>query len=152
MYREVEGDLFDPVWGFDAIGHGVNLDGVMGSGIAPLFRKKSEPMYQAYRSKCLDGTLQAGDAMPWTLALDCQPWLIYNLATQIKQGPNAAYVYVAMGLMNMKQHAGRQFVREIGIPLIGCGIGGLEWPRVQYLCKQIFERDEEILLTVVHKK
>lgn len=32
-YSEIYGDLLDPIHGFQVIGHGVNLQGVMGAGI-----------------------------------------------------------------------------------------------------------------------
>ena len=150
MFQEVEGDLFDPKWGFDAIGHGVNCEGVMGSGIAPRFRALSEPMYQAYRERCKTASLEAGDIFAWAPGLDSKYDYIYNMATQIFQGPNAAYVYVVLALMNMRDHARDRGVKHIGIPLIGCGIGGLEWYRVKYLCESVFEGEENITLTAVH--
>lgn len=151
MFTEIsDGDLFDPAHKFDAIGHGVNLEGVMGSGIAVIFRKMDQAMYQGYRTACLESTLGAGEMYPWWSERN-QQW-IYNLATQIRQGPNASYVLIAMSAYFMFDHARRNGVRTIGIPTIGCGIGGLEWPRVRYIYKTIFDSIDDITLTVVHKK
>jgi O-acetyl-ADP-ribose deacetylase (regulator of RNase III) len=152
MYREVEGDLFDPKWGFDAIGHGVNLEGVMGSGIAPFFRKKSEAMYQVYRQTCLRNEMLPGDVMAWEFAENAKPRWIYNCATQVKQGRNANYVLVALAAHNMWDHALRNNVRSIGLPRIGCGIGGLEWERVTYILDGVFGATKDIEVTAVTRK
>jgi O-acetyl-ADP-ribose deacetylase (regulator of RNase III) len=152
MYREVEGDLFDPAWDFDAIGHGVNLDGVMGSGIAPFFRKKSEAMYQVYRDTCLKGEMLPGDVMAWEFAENARPRWVYNMATQVKQGPNASYVLIALAAHNVWTHAIENDVRKIGLPRIGCGIGGLEWERVTYILESTFGPSENIEVVAVTKK
>jgi O-acetyl-ADP-ribose deacetylase (regulator of RNase III) len=158
MYREVEGDLFDRKWGFDAIGHGVNLEGVMGSGIAPSFRRLSETMYGNYRVICQQGLMKPGAVYPYYVEENIgeygqpDPFWIYNCATQVKQGPNANYVLIALAAHHMLDHALHNNIRSIGIPRIGCGIGGLEWERVSYILQSIFEPNKFVTLWAVTKK
>jgi O-acetyl-ADP-ribose deacetylase (regulator of RNase III) len=149
MYREIRGDLFDPSHNFDALGHGINLEGVMGSGIAVIFRKMFPAMYQGYRASCFQNHIEPGGIYPWHDARRDQ-W-VYNCATQIRQGANASYPLVAISAHLMLEHACSNNVKSIGIPTIGCGIGGLEWPKVQYIYKMMFESNPHVTLTVVHK-
>jgi O-acetyl-ADP-ribose deacetylase (regulator of RNase III) len=155
MYREVEGDLFDRKWKFDAIGHGVNLEGVMGSGIAPKFRRLSESMYQNYRVICQQGLMKPGAVYPYYVEENIgefgqpDPFWIYNCATQVKQGPNANYVLIALAAHNMWEHALKNNIRTIGLPRIGCGIGGLEWERVSYILDGTFGATSDIEVTAV---
>ena len=150
MLEVIEGDLFDHSHNFDAIGHGVNLEGVMGSGIAVIFRKMFPAMFEGYRTACRENHIAPGEIYPW-YDVPRGTW-VYNCATQVRQGPNANYALVALTAHHMLVHAQKNGVKSIGIPTIGCGIGGLEWPRVQYIYKSVFAPVEDVTLTVVHKK
>lgn len=144
-FREIKGDLFDPAHGFDAIGHGVNCIGAMGAGIAVPFKALDGNMYDCYRYACLNGDLLPGEILPWRL--DDGTW-VYNLATQHDPGPNAVYVYVAFALSRMIAHAEQNGILSIGLPRIGCGIGGLEWGPVSTLMKLAADRSEVELVAV----
>jgi len=117
-YRD--GDLFTS--GLPAIAHGVNCRGVMGAGIAAQFRQRWPDMYEAYRRYCASGLLAPGDVFSW--------WppqgIIFNLATQPGPGANAQPWMIAAAAGRMIQVAHDVFgITDIGLPMIGCGIGGL---------------------------
>jgi O-acetyl-ADP-ribose deacetylase (regulator of RNase III) len=121
----------------------------MGSGIAPFFRRRSEAMYLVYKEACQKGELLPGEVFAWPLSDHARPQWIYNCATQVKQGRNANYVLVALAAHNMMMHALQNNVRTIGIPAIGCGIGGLEWERVSYILDGTFGPNKDVTLTAV---
>lgn len=78
------GDLFDSEAA--ALGHGVNVDGLMGAGIAATFARTFPRLLLEYRAACRSEALQAGGMFPWR-APDGR-W-VYNLASQDRPGRRA---------------------------------------------------------------
>jgi O-acetyl-ADP-ribose deacetylase (regulator of RNase III) len=124
-----EGDLFAS--GLPALAHGVNCRGVMGAGIAVAFRQRWPEMYESYRKRCTKpgeinqgGAMFPGDVMPW---LQRGSPVVFNLATQDQPGANAQQWMITAAAGRMISMARYDFrITEIGLPLIGCGIGGLD--------------------------
>lgn len=126
------GDLFSST--ALAIGHGVNTQGAMGSGIAKVFREKFPWNYNIYHNSCMTGLLLPGE----TLIFKEHGLLIANIASQEKTGRNATYKF----LMSAATDAAAQLfdiynINRLAIPLIGCGIGGLEWDGVEVILKAV---------------
>jgi O-acetyl-ADP-ribose deacetylase (regulator of RNase III) len=93
------------------IGHGVNVAGVMGHGIAVQFKQRFPDMYSAYNTLCRQGHLLPGETMIWEPA----PGLfVYNIASQ----------------------ADENGLTTIALPRIGSGIGGLNEREVELLLSQ----------------
>lgn len=115
------GDLFAQ-HDITAYAHGCNCRGVMGAGIAAQFRARYPLMYRTYRSACRGGLLTLGMVMPWQAA---DGKMIYNLMTQDQPGPDARPWAITTAAGQMIQLARLCRVRTIGLPMIGCGIGGL---------------------------
>lgn len=124
--REITGDLFEVET--VAIGHGVNCSGVMGSGIAPLFKERWPDMYEAYRHACLVRDLNVGGLFPYQTS---DGRVILNLATQNKPGPNADLAAVQSSLMKAVIYCENEGLSSFAIPRIGAGIGGLVWEDVK---------------------
>jgi O-acetyl-ADP-ribose deacetylase (regulator of RNase III) len=118
-YRD--GDLFAS--GLPALAHGVNCKGVMGAGIAAQFRYRYPKMFESYRRRCLRGELLPGEIVPWK---HDDGTVIFNLATQDNFGACAQPWMIAAAVGQMVTEAIADYqVTEIGLPMIGCGIGGL---------------------------
>jgi O-acetyl-ADP-ribose deacetylase (regulator of RNase III) len=117
-----KGDLFDEKFEFSAIGHGVNVDGLMGAGIAKEFRRRYPSMFNEYKHLCKYEILVPGGCFFWA----SPDIAVLNLASQDRPGPNAKTKWLAQslftGLMALEQ-SGRP---TLGLPWIGCGIGGLD--------------------------
>jgi O-acetyl-ADP-ribose deacetylase (regulator of RNase III) len=129
MFKEETGDLFD--LGLPAIGHGVNCRGVMGAGIAKIFRSKYPDMYHAYVNLCEQGEVRAGGIVAWK-----EPdVMIYNLASQISPGADATLWAVASSVRLALMNCAGNGIPALGLPRIGCGIGGLDWPDVKSIMK-----------------
>lgn len=123
------GDLFaqDDV---DAIGHGVNCRGVMGGGIAKLFKRKYPAMYTQYNFACRAGLLHAGDVFPWVEYGD-PPNYIFNIASQTNPGADATLGALERGVHRVFDLCETLRLKSFAIPRIGAGIGGLEWSEVK---------------------
>ena len=117
-----KGDLFDEKFAFSAIGHGVNTQGLMGAGIAKEFRRRYPSMFNEYAFLCKYDILDPGGCFFWA----SPDIAVLNLASQDQPGANAKYKWLAQslftGLMTLES-TGRN---ALGLPWIGCGIGGLD--------------------------
>lgn len=134
-FSEREGDIFEAN-DLDALAHGVNCHGAMG-GIAGLFAKHYPEMADYYKDVCNKGQLNPGDMIPWKE--DGKP-AVYNLATQYHGGADASYEHIATTIPKMLNHAEKHGIKTIGIPQIGAGIGGLEWPKVRDIISEAAEK------------
>jgi O-acetyl-ADP-ribose deacetylase (regulator of RNase III) len=116
-----DGDLFES--GLRFIAHGVNCRGAMGAGIAAQFRARWPLMYESYRKRCIRGALIPGDIHVW--AADGGR-VVFNLATQREPGPDAKPWMITAAIGRMITEAREDYkISVIGMPMIGCGIGGL---------------------------
>ena len=132
--------------GIDALAQGVNCQGAMGAGIATKFREMDEDMYQDYRDLCSRSGLPLGGLHTWRMA-DGR-W-IYNLASQFNLGKDARYPAIAASLTLALEHAVEHDVTSIGLPRIGCGIGGLDWVGVRQVIEDVAERFATVRVVTV---
>ncbi len=152
--QEHKGNLFDSAAAY--LGHGVNTCGVMGAGIAKTFREKYPHNYTNYKAACESGRLQPGGFMVVPERTDSgRLVLITNLASQEKPGADASYKWLFSSLWSWAEQASepnrlRLYGGIMAIPEIGCGIGGLEWPKVKRILKTIEDCHEDIGFEVWH--
>ena len=129
---EITGDLFTST--APARAQGVNVDGVMGSGIAPIFKRLYPGMYDEYRALCLAGNLLPGETHIWRGAET-----VYNAASQDRPGRNARLEWLESSLAAAFTNADALGYDRIAMPLIGCGIGGLNWSDVRPVIQRLAE-------------
>lgn len=140
----IAGSLFD-VTGVDGYAHGVNCDGVMGSGIAVAFREKYPEMYESYRAKCLRGDLIPGECFTWKTDQEN----VYNLASQDRPGPNARIDWLASAVTRM--FLDPTLPKTVATPRIGCGIGGLDWKDVELVLMELEEKFDATIVVATPK-
>lgn len=134
------GNLFDT----DAtyIGHGVNCQGDMSGGIAKVFRERYPYNYMRYKAVCKDGTLLPGSFLPVIDGQGKDARVVVNLASQNQPGADATYSWLIASLYSVATYASdpdrmTDFGNVIAIPEIGCGIGGLEWDKVEFAIETV---------------
>lgn len=132
----VVGDLFDlkiPV-----ICQGTNLQGKMFAGIAKNFYQRFPQMFKEYEHGCKYNLFHLGEFMFY----DDIPtgFKIYNLMTQPYPGPCASLMAIYNSLLNMGEHADSKGFKEIAMPRIGSGLGGLPWEKVKEKIELASER------------
>jgi len=130
-----EGNLFDTTAG--AIGHGVNIRGAMGAGIAIEFRKRFPAMYELYREWCSVDALEPGDTMVWYEA--SSDLFICNIASQDNPGPCARLEWLESGVKMALEHLEEMGVTALALPRIASGIGGLGQAEVEELLTRLAE-------------
>jgi O-acetyl-ADP-ribose deacetylase (regulator of RNase III) len=117
-----QGDLFAS--GLPALAHGVNCQGRMGAGIARDFASRWPRMRELYEHICCKGILRPGEVFSWQDP-DSGLW-VFNLATQLYPGRDARPWAIATAVGHMILACQSSGIKQAGLPLIGCGIGGLE--------------------------
>lgn len=123
--RLCRGDLFSvtPVNSV-AIAHGCNICGVMGGGIAYDVKRIFPDMYEEYHQLCKNHKIGAGDIFTSVQQLNGRPITVYNLMSQT--GLNGADIkFMAMAFERMFEHANKNGIETIYIPMIGAGLGGI---------------------------
>lgn len=124
IVRHEYSDLFE--LDVDAICHGINTKGTSG-GLAGVVFQRYPETYEAYLNAVEEEALTAGEML---VTFENDKW-VYNLVTQVNPGADAKLEYISDAFAKMKNHATVKGVRTIGCPLIGSGIGGLNWIDVE---------------------
>lgn len=120
-----QGDLFDYAE-THVIGHGVNVKGVMGGGIAAQFAQHYPEMKAFYQTVCASGTLVPGGILPWSTQYDYEVvHHIANVASQCYPGADAQLNWLYQSLVLAASYA-NSVERPLAICEIGCDIGGLD--------------------------
>ena len=125
------------------IGHGVNVVGLMGHGIALQFRNRFPEMHNQYKVLCNNGSLRPGETMIWEMPFENpQPdhrLFVYNIASQDAPGANAKMEWLITGVANALSHAAEHGLESIALPRIGSGIGGLKQDEVEAALTKLAE-------------
>jgi O-acetyl-ADP-ribose deacetylase (regulator of RNase III) len=127
----LKGDLFNTP-GLRAYAQGCNCAGAMDAGVSVAFKKRWPRMFEEYALRCKDNRFNLGDVFVWSEGDET----VYNLAIQQhwKTRSKAAALSRAVDKMvSLAQQAG---ITRIGLPRIGAGLGGLDWPRVTHILKE----------------
>ena len=123
----VSGDLLSDE-GITAIAHGCNCQGVMGSGIALPIKIRYPKNFTNYNLLCKVGTFVPG----FVYHSFEEGKHIFNCATQNHFG-DAKLIWIDICLKRMLEIAKYHQIKQIGMPRIGAGLGGLEWVDVKEL-------------------
>lgn len=117
----------------DAVVNTVNTVGVMGKGIALMFKERFPPNFKAYKAACKASEVEVGKLFVTESGeLDGPHWII-NFPTK-KHWRNPTKVeWVKDGLQALKEFITEHSINSIAIPPLGCGNGGLDWPLVRNL-------------------
>lgn len=112
--------------------HGVNCQGVMGSGVALAVKKKWPRAFERYVKVC-EMVSDKEDLLGLAhMVLVTEGVYVGNLFTQVKYGKDgkkyAVKEAVEMALGDALMHA-RAMRLPLYMPKIGCGLGGLDWKR-----------------------
>lgn len=100
----------------------VNCVGVCGAGLALTFRERYPENYTAYRKMCVQDKMRTGKIFI-TYNNDPDGLAIYNFPSKKHWKHKSERAFIIDGLLDMKNHLNAGDV--VGMPLVGCGLGGL---------------------------
>ncbi|KRC02558.1 macro domain-containing protein [Duganella sp. Root198D2] len=109
----------------------VNTVGVMGKGIALMFKERFVENFQRYAAACKAKEVQTGKMFITAVhELDGPRWIV-NFPTKQHWRAPSRMEWVVEGLQDLRRFLVDQQIRSIAIPPLGAGNGGLEWTDVR---------------------
>lgn len=144
MFKVIEGDLFET--NANIICHQVNCQGVMGSGVALLVKRKYPQAFKEYKKFCKENK---SNLLGKVLPVKCPDGkVICNLFAQDKFGYDGQ-CYTSYEALKECFDALKKIVSdkdEIAMPyLMGCHRGGGDWNVVCKIIEESFETHKIIL-------
>ena len=130
-YQEINGNLIElsKKGAFDVIAHGANCKKIMGAGLALQIKKHYPIAWQIDQDDTRGPLQRLGDMT----VLNLTQFVVVNLYTQYNPGAELNYTALRLGLFKMNQ---KYKGKRIGLPMIGCGIGGGHWDSVKMIIKE----------------
>jgi O-acetyl-ADP-ribose deacetylase (regulator of RNase III) len=129
MIRFVQGNLFDAK--VEALVNTVNTVGVMGKGIALMFKEAAPANFPAYEEACKRKEVRIGRMfVTETRAFEGPRWII-NFPTKKHWRQPSKMEWIAEGLQDLRHFVQEQSIRSIALPPLGAGNGQLDWPKVR---------------------
>lgn len=129
MIKFVKGDFFD--YDADIRVNTVNCVGVMGAGVALLFKNKYPDMFEEYYKACQNNQVQPGNPHVWKDNDMFSKTTVINFPTKIHWKNPSEYEYIEKGLKWLKEYLSDKHSSTLTLPALGCGHGGLDWERVK---------------------
>lgn len=129
MISYTTGNLLDA--DVEALVNTVNTVGVMGKGIALMFKERFPANMTAYAKACKDGEVRTGRMFVTETAELMGPRWIVNFPTKQHWRAKSRMEWVVDGLSDLRRFIVERQVRSIAIPPLGAGNGGLTWAEVK---------------------
>nr|WP_270698513.1 macro domain-containing protein [Aeromonas sp. QDB05] len=131
----------------EALVNTVNTVGVMGKGIALMFKERFPANMRAYAEACKQGDVVTGKMFITQTGELLGPRWIVNFPTKQHWRNPAQMAWIQDGLQDLRAWLQAQQVSSIAIPPLGAGNGGLPWPEVkQAIETALGDLDIDILL------
>lgn len=148
MIKFVQGNFFD--YKADIRINTVNCVGVMGAGVALLFKNRYPKMNSEYIKLCKQKVVRPGKPHVWeqkNLFNDLEEDItIINFPTKDHWRNPSKYNYIEDGLIWLKKYLLNKPNSTITVPALGCGHGGLDWEKVK---KMITDYLSELKTTIL---
>lgn len=123
----------------EAVVNTVNTVGIMGKGIALMFKEKFPKNFEDYARACKDGEVRIGKMFVTQNKELFGPRWIINFPTKTHWRVKTKIEWVEEGLEDLVRVIREKDIRLIAIPPLGCGNGGLEWRYVRPLIVSALE-------------
>ncbi|MCG7904842.1 MAG: macro domain-containing protein [Candidatus Thiodiazotropha weberae] len=146
MIEYTKGNLLEAE--VEALVNTVNTVGVMGKGIALMFKERFAHNMDEYAQACKKRKVQTGKMfVTETHELMGPKWVI-NFPTKQHWRNPSKLEWIIEGLEDLKRFIIEQQVKSIAIPPLGSGNGGLDWKVVRREIEQHLQDLEEVQILV----
>ena len=129
MIRYTQGNLLEA--DVDALINTVNTVGVMGKGIALMFKERFPKNMKEYAAACKEKQVETGTMFITDTGEMMGPKWIVNFPTKRHWRAKSQMEWVIDGLDDLRRFIVDKQVRSIAIPPLGAGNGGLNWQDVK---------------------
>ena len=137
-----EGNLLEAE--VEALVNSVNTVGVMGKGVALMFKERYPDNFREYAQACEDGAVQLGRVFATETKELFGPRWILNFPTKGHWRFNSRLEWIERGMQDLVTVIDQLQIRSIAIPPLGCGNGRLEWRHVKRIIVEELDRIENI--------
>ena len=136
MIKFTEGNLLEAH--VEALVNTVNTVGVMGKGIALMFKEAFPENFRAYAVACKRKEIAVGKVFVTERKdLVGGPKWIVNFPTKIHWRNPSKIQWIDAGLKDLERFIIQNHVRSIALPPLGSGNGGLEWSDVRPIIERV---------------
>src|SRR5712691_5298428 len=115
----------------EALVNTVNTEGVMGKGIALMFKEAFPENFKAYAVACKRREVQIGHMFVTERQQLLGPKWIINFPTKKHWRHPSKIEWIEGGLEDLKRVIVEREIHSIAIPPLGSGNGGLDWQDVK---------------------
>ena len=129
MIRFTKGNLLESE--AEALVNTVNTVGVMGKGVALMFKEAFPENYRAYRAACKKGEVTVGHMFVYARDAVVGPRWIINFPTKKHWRYPSRMEWIQDGLDDLLRVVKEYGIRSVAIPPLGAGNGGLLWADVR---------------------
>ena len=129
MVKFTNGNVLDA--DVEALVNTVNTIGVMGKGIALMFKERYPDNYAAYAAACRKSEVRIGQVFATRTKELFGPRWILNFPTKTHWKANSRLEWIDKGLGDLVWTIRDKRIRSIAVPPLGCGNGGLQWSDVK---------------------
>lgn len=129
MITYTQGNLLEAQ--VEALVNTVNTVGVMGKGIALMFKERFPKNMAEYASACKAKQVNTGKMFVTETSELMGPKWIVNFPTKQHWRAKSKMEWIQEGLIDLRYFLENNNVRSIAIPPLGAGQGGLAWPDVK---------------------
>lgn len=135
MLEYTKGNLLDA--DVEALVNTVNEVGVMGKGIALMFKERFPTASESYMRACKAGDVHVGKVLV-TRSEELFPKWIIHFPTKKHWRNRSKIEWIRDGLADLVLKVRKLGITSIAIPPLGCGNGGLDWADVRPLIEEAF--------------
>lgn len=129
MISFAQGNLLDAE--AEALVNTVNTVGVMGKGIALMFKERFPENFRTYEAACKTKTVDIGRMLvTQRTRLDGPKWII-NFPTKKHWRHPSRLAWIEDGLRDLKRVLVENEIKSVALPPLGSGNGGLHWEEVK---------------------
>jgi len=118
----------------------VNTVGIMGKGIALMFKEAFPENFRLYEAACKRGDVKVGHMFITEPNLLGGPKWIINFPTKEHWRNPSKLNWIEEGLADLVRVVGEKSIRSIAIPPLGSGNGGLDWQVVRSKIEMTFSK------------
>lgn len=132
MIENCKGDIFES--DCQALVNPVNCVGVMGGGLAYVFKRKYPMTNRLYEMACKEGRLTTGKVF----TVREKDVFIICFPTKFDWQKPSEMDFITGGLLALLEEIKKLGIQSVAIPALGCGLGGLEWAPVKSAIENAF--------------
>jgi len=146
MMKFTQGNLLES--GAQALVNTVNTVGVMGKGIALMFKDEYKENFQEYAAACKAKEVRTGKMfVTETHRLSGPRWIV-NFPTKQHWRSPSRMAWIVDGLEDLRHFLLANDVKSIALPPLGAGNGGLEWSEVREQIGRVLGDLSDVEITV----